>query len=359
MEEKTLKQNKIIYPKTSYKLFPNAHVFLDDLEKEIKKAKSKIDLQFFTFEADTIGKKVAKTLFKARERGISVRFIIDRYIDASHNTYWIRKPRFNRKLHRSIIDEWKETKKLIEEMKINGIEVKRVNPLGLFFRKALIRDHKKIVVIDSDITSKSVAYIGGTNLAEHNISWNDFMVKMSGDMIPVIQEDFDMTWEDRNEGREIKYSDGVVLSDSRKFVKVLPYIIDLIDSARNSVIIESPYLHGKNIRQSLIDAAHRDIKVSVVVPLHNNKRFFAPNGRYLKPLRSSNIHIYQFVKNGGMTHAKALLVDDDTVVFGSSNFNEFTSGRMSEINIATKNKDLIRQMKEKLDSDMKSSQIKD
>lgn len=340
--------------KSSYELLQNAEMFLVSLEEEIKRAKSSIDLQFFTFEADTIGKRVARALFKAKQRGIRIRFILDYFIDLAHNDHNIHRPRLNRKLHRSIVNEWKETKKLLAEMKEKGIEIKRTNPLGFFLRMALWRNHKKIIIIDNGISSKSAAYIGGINLCEHNVSWNDFMVRMTGDVIPIIQEDFNMTWEDRNKGRMVEYSDGIVLTDSRKMPKIMPYVKSLIDNSQELVIMESPYLYGKGIKQCLIDAARRNVDVSIIVPLHNNKRFFAPRGRFLKHLIRGGVHVYQFKENGGMTHAKALLIDNK-VVFGSSNFNEFLSGRICEINIATKNEDMVKQLREKLGSDMQVS----
>lgn len=344
--------------KSSYKLLCDTEAFLTSLEDEISRAKSTIDLQFYSFEADTIGKRAVEALFKARSRGIHVRFIIDHFSDLSHNDRYIRKPRLNRSLRRSIISEWQETKKLIARMKEEGIEIKRTNPLGFLFRKALIRDHKKIVVIDSNIFSKAVAYIGGINLCEHNALWNDFMVRMRGDMIPIIQADFNSTWEDKNkEGAVSKYSDGVVLTDARKSARIMPYLRDLIDTAKKFVIMESPYLYGKEIKQCLINAAQRGVDVSVIVPLHNNKKFFAPSGKFLKHLIEYGVHIYQFEANKGMTHAKALLVDD-LAVFGSSNYNGFLSGRTNEINIVTENKDMLKQLKEKLDQDIKSSRTK-
>lgn len=338
-----------------YKLLENSGIFLNDLETEIKRAKSAIDLQFYTFEADTVGKRVAKELFKARERGVRTRFIIDHFSDLSHSDRYIRKPRFNRTLHRSIISEWKETKRLIAEMKEKGIGIKRTNPLGFFLRKVLIRDHKKMVVIDSNISAKAAAYIGGINLCEHNALWNDFMVKMTGDMIPIIQNDFNMTWEGKNkEGTINEYRDGVVLTDSRKSAKIMPYLQNLIGKAKKLVLMESPYLYGKEIKQCLIGAAQRGVEVSVIVPLYNNKKFFAPSGKFLKHLMEGGVRIYQFEENNGMTHAKALLVDN-IAVFGSSNYNGFLSGRTNEINIATKNKEMFRQLQKKLNDDIKAS----
>lgn len=355
MEKITLKQKKVNYPKTSYKLFPDTYVFLDHLEKEIEKAKSRIDLQFFTFEADAIGKRVADLLFKAKLRGIQIRFIIDHFIDLFHNDYLIHKPRFNRGLQKTITDEWKNTKKLLLLMAEKGIEVKRTNPLGFLRRKALQRNHKKIVTIDSNIPEQAIAYVGGSNLSEHNALWNDFMVGMMGDMIPVIQDDFNSTWENKNINGRLEYSDGVVLMDSPNGEhEIVPFVVNLINNSKKRVIIESPYLSGKHIWKSLIEASLRGVDVRIIVPLHNNRRTAAPTGRSLKKLLKNGVKVYRFKENKGMTHAKALLVDD-IAMFGSSNLNEFLAKRLCEIGIATRNKSMVKQMQDKLYEDMKMS----
>jgi len=95
--------------------------------------------------------------------------------------------------------------------------------------------------------------------------------------------------------------------------------------------------------------------VRIIVPLHNNhKRLAAPTGRSIKKLLKNGVKVYRFKGNRGMTHAKALLVDNN-VMFGSSNLSEFLAKRLCEINIATCNKSMVRQMEEKLAEDMKMS----
>jgi len=344
------------YPKISYKLLPNSQMFLDDLRKEIKKAKSSVNLQFFTFEADKVGNRVAEALFEAKLRGIKIRFVIDHYIDLFHNDHYIHMPRLNRVLQKFITGEWKETKKLLSLMKERGIEIKRTNPLGFLRRRALHRNHKKLVIIDSDNPKNAIAYIGGCNLSEHNASWNDFMVKMKGDMVPVLRDDFNATWEDKNINGRIEYGDGVVLLDSPNGShEIMPFVIELINKSRKRVIVESPYLRGKHIWESLIEASGRGVDVRIIVPLHNNhKRLGAPTGRSLKKLLKNGVKVYRFKGNKGMTHAKALLVDD-VAMFGSSNLNEFLAKRICEVNIATSNKSMAKQMEEKLAEDLKMS----
>lgn len=343
--------------KTLYKLFPDTYAFLDHLEREIEKAKSRIDLQFFTFEADAVGKRVADLLFKAKLRGIQIRFIIDHFIDLFHNDYLIHRPRLNRGLQKSITSEWKNTKTLLLLMAERGIEIKRTNPLGFLRRRAFHRNHKKIVTIDSDIPDKSIAYVGGSNLSEHNAAWNDFMVEMRGDMVPVLQNDFNATWEDKNTNGRTEYSDGIVLIDSPNGDhEIMPYVINLIDNAKKRVVIESPYLRGKNIWKSLVIASSRGVNIRIIVPLRNNRRSVGPTEKSLIKLLKSGVKVYRFKENKGMTHAKALLVDD-VVMFGSSNLNEFMAKRLCEINIATYNKDMVKQMQDKLEADIKMSTL--
>jgi cardiolipin synthase A/B len=343
--------------KVSYKLLPNTHIFLDDLEEEIKKAKSTIDLQFHTFEADSVGNRVAESLFAAKRRGVKIRFIIDHFIDLFHNDYFIYRPRLNRALQGIITGEWKNTKKLLKQMSEEGIEIRRTNPLGfLKLRRAFQRNHKKIVTIDSADLKKAIAYIGGCNLSEHNASWNDFMVKMRGEMVPILQKDFNATWEGKEINGKIEYEDGIVLSDSSKGShEIIPFAIDMINTSKKRILIESPYLRGNNIWKSLIEASRHGVDVRIIVPLNNNhKRFGGPTGKSLKELIRNGGKVYRFKGNGGMTHAKAILVDD-TAMFGSSNLSEFFAKRLCEVNIMTRNWSLVKQMENKLREDMKMS----
>jgi len=356
MKKIILKQKNISRPQTLYKLLPDSYVFLDDLEKEIKKAKSSVDLQFLTFEADKIGNRVAEFLFKAKLRGVRVRFTIDHFIDLFHNDYFIHRPRLNRVLQRIITGEWNNTKKLLSLMEKRGIEVKRTRPLGFLRRRAFNRNHKKLVIIDSNDPKLAKAYIGGCNLSEHNASWNDFMVKMQGDMLPILQNDFNATWKDKDVKGRIEYSDGVVLTDSPGGShEIMPFVIDLINNSKKSITIESPYLRGKNIWESLIEASRHGVSVQIIIPLHNNhKRLGAPPGRSIKKLIKNGVKVYRFKENKGMTHAKALLVDD-VVMFGSSNLSESLAKRLCEINIATHNRSMLKQMEKKLSQDIKVS----
>ena len=68
--------------------------------------------------------------------------------------------------------------------------------------------------------------------------------------------------------------------------------------------------------------------MSIIVPAKNNKRLFILTKKALAKLTNAGAQIYMYTDHGGMTHTKALLVDS-TAMFGSNNFSEFLSGKIS------------------------------
>lgn len=339
--------------KVTYNLQPDAQTFLSDFKAEIDRAEVSVWAQFYTFEADKAGLPIARALINAAARGLKVHLLIDHSINLLHNDYYLHVPRLNRKLQNSIVNEWRDTKKLIRTMQASGVEVKMTNPLGLFRQRAFRRDHKKLVAIDAE-TGNGIAYVGGINPSDHNASWNDFMVKMRGDITMFVYKELIRTWNDNSKGGIKNYGDGQFITDVRGEAHIIPHAIKLINKAKRRVIIESAYLWGKNLQTALQRAARRGVEVSVILPLKNNKRVFILTASAIKKLVDAGAHVYKYQDHGGMTHAKALLVDS-TAMFGSNNYSEFLSGKINEANIATKNAQLVKQLERFLKNDMAKS----
>lgn len=227
------------------------------------------------------------------------------------------------------------------------------NPLTRTYSNALRRDHRKIIIIDGDIPEKAIAYIGAINPSEHNAAWNDFMVKMTGDMIPRLQEDFDLTWSNENPGGFYPYSDGLIMAEVYGFPAVIQAAKSLIRRARTRVVLESAYLWGEEMISAL-KAAAKVAEVSVIVPLHNHKRLYTLSDRALGRLSKAGVNVYRLGTHNGMTHARALLVDGHALI-GSNAFNGFLSGIMGELNLVTDNPLMVEQLNKFLANDMNLS----
>lgn len=312
----------------SYELLETTR-FIDDIVSVIGTAKSRIYMQFYAFENDDVGRPIAEELIKARvSNDVDVLFMADDIIRLEHDDHFIYVPRVDRRLQRRIVQKRKSTLRLFEEMRAVGIKIKITNPRGRMFQRMLLRDHKKLAIIDD-----SIGYVGGINISDHNASWNDFMVKMGGDMIPLLRADFDRTWHDQNTGGIAEYNDGLVIADARKRSIIIPIARHLIDLACNQVMIETPLLLSKGIVRSLIQASRRGVHVTVTVPRDRRNRS-------LDRLVKAGVRVYRFEEK---THTKALLADS-VGLFGSNNFNDFLAGKANEIGIATDNINLVRQL---------------
>lgn len=337
----------------TYQLLAGADAFLADLHLELSRAISRVDMQFYTFECDSVGKPIADSLLQLNGNGVDVRLMVDDYINLAHNDKYMCVPRLDRRLQRSIVDEWRATNRLLKNMRAEGVRVKMTNQLTWLYLNGLHRDHRKLVVIDGDIPEKAVAYIGAINPSEHNAAWNDFMVKMTGDMIPAFLEDYELTWNDANPGGFYPYSDGLVMAEAYGFPAVIPAAKSLVRRARHRVVLESAYLWGEEMLSALVDAT-RTAEVSVIVPLHNHKRLYTLSRRALARLSRRGVNIHLLDTPDGMTHARALLVDGHALI-GSNAFNGFLSGVMGELNLVTDNPSMVEQLDGFLTNDIRRS----
>jgi cardiolipin synthase len=106
-------------------------------------------------------------------------------------------------------------------------------------------------------------------------------------------------------------------------------IRQLIDQARARIDIMNPYLTDADMIQRLIAAARRGVKVRIVVSqTSNNPQADAALKYHYAELIQAGVQIWEYP--GAVVHAK-LVVADDTVVFGTVNFDAWSLYRNYEI----------------------------
>jgi phosphatidylserine/phosphatidylglycerophosphate/cardiolipin synthase-like enzyme len=348
-------QEKINNNKTTYEVIVGPEAILNDLKSEIRTAKSSLDLLFFVFEGDVTGKDIAMNLSAAASSGINTRLLVDRFIDFYHNDRCIPTSIFNRKLHGQLIKDKKETHETFDYLQSQGVDVKLMNPLGVFYNKLFNRDHRKLVVKDGN-EGEGVAYLGSLDICDHETHWQNLMVKMKGEVVPILQKEFDSAWKDKGQPQKISFNDGFVITDTKGTSLIISEAEKNINNAKNKIMLESPYLWGKKMEKALAKAARRGVDVSIILPFDNNHdgHIFIPNKEMLKKFISSGVRIFVFVEKEGMTHSK-VLTTDDVSMFGSSNFNEFTAGKNTETTIMSTDPKLVSQLESILMTDIAKS----
>ena len=291
------------------------------LSEDISAARASVFVQTFAFEGDTVGQKLAAALLSCTAA--------DKRVLADSFTRFVLSDRFRYSpagfCDRTLRREAADTAAMMSQLERRRVKLQFTNPCGLSARKLLSRNHKKLLLVDD-----RVAYLGGINFSEHNAAWHDMMLRIDDPSAAAfLREDFLATWRGENQARR-QTAPGIELltTDGENNRRIFKRMIDLIDGAGRSIFVESPYITFP-FYEHLREAARRGVRVTVLTPEQNNWRFFRNYAR-LEAARSG-IDLRLFRER--MSHLKAMLIDDECLVTGSSNF-DYLSYRLHQEAIA-------------------------
>jgi cardiolipin synthase A/B len=290
-------------------LLVNFSEFWGRLSKDIAAARRSVFVQTFAFEGDAVGKQLAAALLTSPAA--------DRRVLADSFTRIVLSDRFKYSpvnlLDKKLRAESRETSLMMSGLTDAGVHIRFTNPYGLAPRQMLSRNHKKLILIDGHI-----GYIGGINFSEHNAAWHDMMLRIEDrSAVEFLGQDFASTWNGKDEPSRRQFDQIELLAtDGRSNGRAFARVIELIDRARRSIFVESPYVTFP-FYERLRAATRRGVAVTIITPEQNNWRFFANYARLESARSGIDLRLYQ----RGMSHLKAMLVDDEYLIAGSSNFD--------------------------------------
>ena len=293
--------------------------FWSRLRDDISSAQRSVFVQTFAFEGDAVGKQLSAALVSSPAR--------DKRILADSFTRVVLSDKFRFSpanfFDRELRSEARATAEMFDEVTRAGVELKFTNAYGVTPRRLLSRNHKKLIVIDD-----RTAYFGGINFSEHNASWHDMMLRTDdADAVAFLREDFLSTWTGRDQIEQAQFAGFELLTlDGRQNRAAFQRVLDLIDAARQTIFVESPYI-TLPFYERLRDAAQRGVDVKIVTPGQNNWSYFAKYARVESARSQIDLRLYQ----GGMSHLKAMLIDGQYLVAGSSNFDYLSYRLYQEI----------------------------
>lgn len=298
---------------TSFQFYSSGDEYYDSLIHEIQKASTEIQVEFYIFEFDLIGRKILEELGAAAKRGIDVRLMIDG------------------------IGSWVEISKIRDYCDAHNIQfrVYRAIPyLDTFIRQITRifkvlnrRNHRKIVVLD-----RIKAFVGSYNISEVHSekesgheAWKDLGVLVEGPEVKEIAALNDTYWY-RFPFSMVKRPPRLNFTrvrsthsrKSRKQAKL--QILTRIKEAKTRVCILTPYfVPSRKVIRSLITAAKNRTPVEILIPDRSDFLIVDLAGRYvLRKLLKYNIDVYQYSKS--FMHAKAIIADN-WATLGSHNLN--------------------------------------
>lgn len=319
------------------------------LKRDLLQAREYINLQYYIFSNDRIGQEIADILVKKAHEGVKVRVIYD------HVGSWSIASSFFRKLRKEGVEAYPFLRVTFPQL------ANRLN----------WRNHRKVVVIDG-----KVGYLGGMNIADRYVTgergkpaWRDTHLRIVGGAVKALQFSFAIDWNfmkrmlltqktvsdeaggDTSNGIQIVDSGPTGLWNSMSFV-----FLKAISLAKKCIYIQTPYfLPNDGQIKALQAAALAGIDVRIMIPASPDSKILRyASFSYVKECLQAGIKVY-FYKDR-MLHAKCVIVDDELVTTGSTNFDFRSFEHNFECNALVYGHDFNTRMKQLFLKDVKHSQ---
>lgn len=342
------KVNKREFPfrQSNIELFIYGGKLFTDLFTEIEAAKQHIHILFYIVKNDQISLKFFSLLEKKALEGVEVRLLVDR-IGGKHIS-----------------------NKQISALKNSGAMFAFCHKpkLPYLFYSFNERNHRKISVIDGKI-----GYLGGFNVGKeylgHNPSfgvWRDYHLKMTGEGVQDLQTQFLLDWELATKQNLLVNKQFFPLLEKGLIRhKLIPTdgaflkerFLEIINNANREIVIGTPYfIPGKEIKDALLSALKRGVKVKVLVPMKADHAFVKEAAfPYFKTLIKSGCEVYRFYY--GFYHAKVIMVDGVFSDIGTANFDKRSLHLNHEFNCFIYDERFSQQVRDQLYSDIEKSEL--
>lgn len=329
-------------------VFTSGQEKFDALKRDMLAAKEYIHLQYYIFARDKIGREMRDILVKKAQEGVKVRVIYD------HIGSFLLNMSFFRKMRKAGVEAYPFLKVTIME----------------FANRLNWRNHRKMVIIDG-----KVGYIGGMNIADryvtgskHKLPWRDTHLRIVGNALKGLQYSFAVDWNfmkrdlltettdthdvtaDTPHGMQIVSS-----GPTGRWNAILHVFLKAIANAKHTIIIQTPYfLPTDGLLKVLQSAALAKIDVRLMVPRTPDSKLLKYSSySYIKECLEAGIKVYFYER--AMMHAKCVIVDDDFVTTGSTNFDFRSFEHNFECNVMVYSKEFNERMKRIFMADLKNS----
>ena len=306
---------------------------------DIKKASKYIYLEIYRFRNDPVGIRFRDNLIKKQQEGVKVRLLVDSWGASASASFF-----------KDLVDAGAEIR-FFKRLKLNWDA----------FVKSHRRDHRKILVIDDEIT-----YIGSANISGYSFNWRESMFRIKGPIAgkfkKIISENYSIYNKyiyDKAAYTKTRHYDGLqIIRDVPSHIHqpVKKKFLELIQQAEKEIAIETPYfLPGSSLRKALIEAAERGVRIYIHIPKKSDVGAMDMlTSKYLGELAQVGIKIFFYLPQN--LHAKLFLADRTNFVIGSSNFDYRSLRYQHEICLAGQHKSLVRQIISHLNETRKESE---
>jgi cardiolipin synthase A/B len=310
-----------------FEILTNGTAFYPAMLEAIRRAEATISMECYIFKQGEVAQSFVDALSARARAGIRVTIVMD------------------------AIGSFGALRRLGKELREAGCSVERYQRMRWYSLARLNnRTHRELLVVDS-----RVAFVGGAGIADwwmkahdHKPMWRDMMARIEGPIVANIQGVVAENWleccgeiltsdrayqPERAAGTVPTFSIRSSPSDRATASRVL--FQTLVESSTRRVLISTPYfLPDKAFRRAFARIVARGVEVKVIVPgAQTDQRWVRlASRRMYGDLLKAGVHVFEY--GAGMTHVKALLVDDLWSVIGTTNVDNRSFEHNDEVNVA-------------------------
>lgn len=339
----------------------------------IRNAKKSVYINIFIWRDDKIGNIMAKEVLEAANRGVKVKIVKDKLGAAFEKGEENKQSLFNKEfdlkvnIKAKVIDLMYPMKGKAKSarQRENKIAKEIKNHKNISLNANTVRsDHSKYYIIDDE-----VLIMGGMNIEDKTIytdaegkKYNDYMIKIKGKeyvnkFLQLLNHGISTNDKNLDFLFNVKRGNQVVYEAKEKLLK-------LMSNAKESVNIIMAYIGDKELVEKIIETANRGVKIKMLFPSKANVQNDL-NMKVIKYIMQETNNKVKMYLSKNMVHAKLMIIDGKTLTFGSTNFNNQATKKLSELNIVLKeygdefNKVLMESFNKNIENAIEIKDLKD
>jgi len=320
---------------------------LDAMADAIRSARRYVHVEFYILQADASTDNFFRALEEVSERGVTVRVLLDHWANRG-------KPFYRRTLKR------------LDAMGAQWHLMLPVQPLRGKYQRPDLRNHRKLLVIDGDI-----AFMGSQNVTDstynlrknirRGLHWVDLMVRLEGPVVGSVNAVFLSDWYSETDELLTEEVDEFDLRQATgdldcqivpsgpgfEFENNLRLFLGLMYAAKERIILVSPYfVPDESILNAITTACHRGVEVELFVSEEGDQAMvYHAQRSYYEVLLRAGVRIWMYRKPY-ILHTKAMTIDDEVAVIGSSNMDMRSFGLNMEISMLVRGEEFVDEMRQ-------------
>ena len=331
-------------------IFTNGDRFYPAMLEAIRAATETINMECYIFKKGEIGDRFVEALSERARAGVRVTLVMD------------------------AIGSFGAFRKLRKPLRAAGARVKAYQRF-MWYRLSRLnnRTHRELLVVDG-----TVAFAGGAGIAdwwakpmEGKPMWRDMMARIEGpvvsDIAGIVAENWleccgeiltgPETYKPHRKAGDVA-AFAVKSSPADRATTSRALFQTLIEGANERIVIATPYfLPDRAFRNAIRRTVDRGVQLTVIVPgSATDQQWVRLASRRLYGqlfAAGRGVRIYEY--EPGMTHLKALIIDDLWAVIGTTNLDNRSFEHNDEVNVAFRDPEVAARIMRDLTADMARS----